>query len=107
MSRPEAVRSGTGTSRCGPATAATRQSQKAARRRPGRSSPRLAARAGAGGDGRRQVERLAAGAARRQQAHEEGQRQQQEGERQGEVNHGALRPRMRASSAAGSGGVRR
>ena len=46
--------------------------------------------AGAGGDGRRQVERLPARAARRQQAHEEGQRQQQEGERQGEVNHAAL-----------------
>ena len=46
--------------------------------------------AGAGGDRLRQPERLAAGAAGGQEAHEEGQGEREEGEGQREVRHGAF-----------------
>ena len=59
--------------------------------------------AGTGGDAGRQLERLAAGAAGRQQAHEEGERERagRRGERRSQAWR--LRPRMRASRARGVG----
>ena len=74
--------------------------------RPGPVEPLRRRRAGARRDRRRQVERLPAGAARRQEAGEEGQGEQQESERKGEADHRRPRPRNRSSIRSGSGGVR-